>query len=56
MRGVWFEEYERLLDEADESGNRNASPSHEQVNEAVSERFARMADRYRDAQKYEGHE
>lgn len=52
MRGVWFEEYERLWNEQEEG----SEPDPVAVNEAVIERLANAADRYRDAQKYEGHE
>lgn len=47
MRGVWFEEYERLWNEADDG-----EPSADSVNEAVIERMAAAADRARDAAKY----
>ena len=52
MRGIWFEEYERIWNEG-AAGN---EPDPQQVDEAVTERFANAADRYRDAQKYEGYE
>lgn len=51
MRGIWFEEYERLYNEAEDG-----EPDPLAVAEAVTERFANAADRYRDAQKYEGYE
>lgn len=47
MRGLWFEEYERLWNEAD-----GQEPNPSDVDKAVAERFAAQADRARDAAKY----
>lgn len=49
MRGVWFEEYERLYNLAEEG---ESEPDPQAVTEAVVERLSVSADRYRDAQKY----
>jgi|LakMenEpi03Aug12_release.lakeMendotaPanAssembly.Ray.scaffolds.fasta_scaffold4185231_2 hypothetical protein len=49
MRGIWFEEYERRWNETEDG-----EPNPLAVTEAVTERLANAADRYRDAQKYEG--
>ena len=51
MRGIWFEEYERLSNES-----ADGEPDPVSVAEAVTERLANAADRYRDAQKYENYE
>lgn len=48
MRGHWFEEYERLWNEADEG----MEPDPAAVDEAVAERLAVQIDRARDAAKY----
>lgn len=48
MRGLWFEEYERIWNEC-AAGN---EPDPAAVDEALTERLANMADRYRDAEKY----
>ena len=39
MRGIWFEEYERLWNEAEDE------PDPCAVDEAVADRFSAMADR-----------
>jgi hypothetical protein len=52
MRGIWFEEYERIWNEC--AAANQPEPDAEQVTDAVTERLANAADRYRDAQKYEG--
>lgn len=51
MRGLWFEEYERLWNAGDGS-----EPDAAAVDEALTERLANADDRYRDAQKYGGYE
>ncbi len=49
MRGIWFEEYERLWNETE------GEPDAERVHEAVTERVAKAVDRQRDRDKYGEH-